>query len=91
MKATELKISKSEVMTKAWAIYKNCRKMFPTFSEALRRAWEVTKENVANRIKKAEIEAQTWQRVENTTIGEDMNRFAESLTNFYSTNGYHGD
>jgi hypothetical protein len=50
-------ISKSDVMKRAWSIYKNHRNMFPTFSLALTRAWFVEKESLKYRQQQEAIAA----------------------------------
>lgn len=85
-------INKSEVMKRAWTIYKNCRRMFPTFSSALTQAWVVEKANLAKAIKDAEIEANTFERTSVETSGRfDMSHLADTLINYYASNSYKGD
>lgn len=85
--------NKSEVMRRAWEIFTHCRKMYPTFSLALSRAWEVEKANLAKKIKDAEIAENTWVSVSrgDQSIGDIMNGMADSLINYYRTNTYNGD
>lgn len=52
------KISKRDVMTRAWKIYRGKYKYSDSFAECLRRAWQVEKENAAYRVKEAEIKAE---------------------------------
>ena len=40
------RVNKTEVMKRAWTIFKNNKSLFPTFSLALTRAWEVEKATV---------------------------------------------
>lgn len=53
MKTTTLKISKSNVMKRAWSIFKSGHSFYSlSFSIALTRAWEVEKATIAYNIKK---------------------------------------
>ncbi|MDH6356266.1 hypothetical protein [Parabacteroides sp. PF5-9] len=55
---TTSKISKRDVMNRAWRIYKGKYKYSDSFAECLRRAWEVEKEYVVYRAEQAAIEAE---------------------------------
>lgn len=79
------KVSKSEVMTKAWSIFKNCRDKFSTFSKALERAWEVVKLNVASRTKQREIEESTWVQT------GDSSHVVWNASSSYGCGRYNGD
>lgn len=64
--------------------------MFPTFSSALIRAWEIEKANMAKAIRDAEIATSTWVPVTGFQFNE--NNQADSLTNYYNEKRrYYGD
>lgn len=82
--------NKSEIMKRAHSIYKKYRYMFPTFSSALIRAWEIEKANIAKAIRDAEIATSTWVPVTGFQFNE--NNHADSLTNYYNEKRrYYGD
>lgn len=83
--------NKSEIMRKAWAIYKSGHSIYSmSFGIALSRAWEVAKENRATEAKKAE--AQTWANDwNNNNTSFDLNILAPTLSNYYANNTFNGD
>jgi hypothetical protein len=89
------KYNRSWVMTRAHKIYKNNRDMFPTFSLALKRAWELVEANKSYDAKKGK-EA-TWTanyakaQANKTSVSTSMNHMAKTLTNYYANNTYNGD
>lgn len=88
---TTIKINKSEVMKKAWEIFKNCRGMFPTFSLALERAWKVVKANVKYRLeqaKEAEMKA-SYERGKKLNVPFGM--VTDSISSYYENGAYSGD
>lgn len=90
-------ISKSAVMSRAWKIFKRNRDMFPTFSEALTRAWAVEKANIEYNKKQVEeaefIERYKRVQAERKNVKVQVTpEMAESLINYYSRSGvYFGD
>jgi hypothetical protein len=95
MKAT-LKISRRDVMNRAWRIYRSGR-YSADFGDCLRRAWWVEKENAVYRVKKAEEErwASIWregyERNENTPAAIDMELKAAVMETYYRSGAYSGD
>jgi hypothetical protein len=51
------RINKSEVMKRAWKIFRGRNPYSYSFSAALRRAWEVEKANAACRVREAQKES----------------------------------
>jgi len=51
------RINKSEVMKRAWRIYRGRNPYSYSFSAALRRAWEVEKANASYRVSEAQKES----------------------------------
>lgn len=89
MKTT--KYNKSEIMSKAWAIYKSGHSIYSmSFGIALSRAWEIAKETRAYEAKKAE--AQNWANDwNNNNTSFDINILAPTLSSYYANNTYNGD
>ncbi|WP_145996419.1 hypothetical protein [Dysgonomonas massiliensis] len=89
MKTT--KYNKSEIMRKAWAIYKSGHSIYSmSFSASLERAWEIAKKNRSTEIRKAEeqVWANDWN---NNNTSFDLNILAPTLSNYYANNTYNGD
>ena len=99
MKAASIKLTakynKSWVMTRAHKIYKNNRDMFPTFSQALKRAWELVEANKdwdAKQEKEAAWSAHIAKvQANKEPVSTSMNYMAETLINYYANNTYNGD
>lgn len=51
-------VDKSEIMKRAWRIFRGNNPYSYSFSDALRRAWFVAKANIAYEVKQAEIAAE---------------------------------
>jgi hypothetical protein len=83
--------NKSEIMKRAWSIYRGTSIYSVSFSIALSRAWEIEKENKAYEAKQAEIANTTWGTAKRGSIMFDMNSLANDITNFYRNNTYNGD
>lgn len=91
-------VNKSQLMKKAWNIFKGNNPFNYSFSAALRRAWEVEKENVEyyKRVAEKAEERARW-----TTINSERNStkvshsFSTGILNYYngagSENRYFGD
>lgn len=92
------RVSKSDVMKKAWTIYKKTSyNSFITdskrrFASCLERAWQAEKENVIYRAKQAE-EKEREERNKDLPRNNSLNMvaLAGSLLNYYSNNRYNGD
>lgn len=89
---TSNKINKSAVMARAWNIYNNNRNMFPTFSSALSKAWEVEKANLASSRRKAAEEKQTaWYNANKEVLTGFIFSNMTSVEQTYINNTYNGD
>ena len=84
-------ISKSAVMKRAWSIYRSGHSFYSlSFSASLSRAWEIEKQNIIDRAKKAEVEK--WESEAKTdSIFFDISSMGKSLINYYANNRYNGD
>jgi hypothetical protein len=92
MKTTE-KISKAAVMTRAWNIFRGKYHYSDKFSECLRRAWQVERDNVASRAKQA---AEKQWADDYKGIEPALNQYFSIAAmiqrdNIYNRNGYQGD
>ena len=91
---TNNKISKSEVMKRAWAIFRSGHAFYSkTFRLALIRAWEIAKANVKAAIQKAkeEAEALAWNPNGVSGLSANPNYGTGSLSSYYAASGYKGD
>lgn len=88
MKATTLKISKSNVMKRAWSIYRGESFYSRSFSLSLERAWEVEKATLAYNIQKqkyAELfSPDTNYKNDSVSIEKIAQEEARALTAYYS-------
>lgn len=92
---TTSKISKRDVMTRAWRIYRSGN-YSKSFGECLSRAWKVEKENAVYRAEQAKIEA--WNncpRIE-VVITEEMKEQCyqakvTAMASLYASGVYSGD
>ena len=87
---TMSKYNKSQIMKRAWNIYKGNNPYSYSFSAALRRAWEVEKatlEYEAREARKTTIEAENAAR--STRIGNASVAWAVGAAAYYS-NARHG-
>ena len=83
---TMSKYNKSQIMKRAWNIYKGNTPYSYSFSAALRRAWEVEKaalEYEAREARKTAIEAENAAR--STRIGNASEAWAAGAIAYYST------
>lgn len=72
MTTEELLYFKASVMQRAWKIFNNCRKMFPTFKSALIQAWEVEKSNYRSKLLQLEnIEFDLREKFQNHDFNLD--------------------
>lgn len=95
--ATTRKINKSDVMKRAWKIFRAKGNPYSyCFSDALERAWYVEKETIAYELRlqaEAEEKARMAER-RNKSILDDNHtpEFYAGLLNYYGTpNRYYGD
>ncbi|MDH6356966.1 hypothetical protein [Parabacteroides sp. PF5-9] len=87
---TTSKISKRDVMNRAWKIYKGKYKYSDSFAECLRRAWEVEKEYVIYRAEQAAIEAEK-ERLAKWQASEEYKVAMENLPKANLYDYYHGE
>ena len=85
-------VSKSNVMARAWRIFKQHLSNFTRFSDCLSRAWKVEKENLKGRIEKAAMEVLsiTYAQVD-MSISYAFKPSAETMAAYYNSNCYKGD
>jgi len=91
MKAIE-KVSKSNVMRRAWAIFNQKLSNFKSFSECLERAWKVEKDNLKYKIEKAIQAAQEamYSQID-WSVPTPFAPSAETMQAYYNSNDYKGD
>lgn len=90
------KISKRDVMTRAWRIFRGKYKYSDSFGECLRRAWEVEKENAAYRAEQAAIEAEINRPRVKVEFTEEQKASmyqakVEAMARYYDNWAYSGD
>lgn len=100
------KISRADVMRRAWAIFRNPTRSyychsnrmfynFDNFSDCLKRAWAVEKASVKSNIAKIEEqkkrEALALHRKNRDVSSFGMNMLHNSLANYYANSRFNGD
>lgn len=97
------KVSKSDVFKRAWKIFKGTKKEFyctktytdydfTNFGDCLKRAWYVEKANIQSNIEELERLAKQVQiRARRTNNVNSFIPSPETMNNYYSQSGYHGD
>lgn len=89
------KYNRSEIMKKAWTLFKKYESMFITFGRALERAWLIAKDSIAYEAKKDE--ARLWEERRsnsvNTQEGSEYPSEAKILfmERLYTNGAYSGD
>lgn len=92
------RISKSDVMKRAWSIYKSdCGSMysdgyfynFKNFSDCLKRSWVIEKANIEYNLQKIKEQRNAW--TPKASYSFDMASLSDALTDYYANNRYNGD